>query len=81
MTEMADEGYPVTPELISRLSPYVRQHIRRFGQYVLDMEDKPEPLQPKPVPLPPSQTEMITFYTYSEHTPTCHIPIEFRLGI
>ena len=49
--QMAREGYPVTPELVSRLSPYVRQHIRRFGQYVLDMEDKPEPLQPKPVPL------------------------------
>lgn len=29
----------------------VHQHIRRFGQYVLDMEDKPQPLQPKPVPL------------------------------
>jgi TnpA family transposase len=49
--EMARDGYPVTPELVSRLSPYVRQHIRRFGQYVLDMEDKPESLQPKSVPL------------------------------
>ena len=49
--QMAREGHPVTPELVSRLSPYVRQHIRRFGQYVLDMEDKPEPLQPKSVPL------------------------------
>ena len=53
MAEMAGEGYPVTPELISRLCQYVRQHIRRFGQYVLDMKDKPEPLQPKPVPLTP----------------------------
>ena len=49
--QMAREGYEISPELVSHLSPYVRQHIRRFGQYVLDMEDKPQPLQPKVVPL------------------------------
>ena len=49
--EMAREGYEITPELVGHLSPYARQHIRRFGQYVLDMEDKPQPLQPKVVPL------------------------------
>jgi TnpA family transposase len=49
--QMAHEGYPITPERVQRLSPYVRQHIRRFGQYVLDMEDPSDPLQPKPVPL------------------------------
>jgi len=49
--QMAREGYEITPELVSHLSPYARQHIRRFGQYVLDMEDNPQPLQPKPVPL------------------------------
>jgi len=49
--EMAREGCEITPELVSHLSPYARQHIRRFGQYVLDMEDKPLPLQPKVVPL------------------------------
>jgi len=39
--QLRDSEYTLTP----------RQHIRRFGQYVLDTEDKPEPLQPKPVPL------------------------------
>jgi len=38
------EGYLVTKELVERLSPYMRGHIRRFGQYVLDMDKKPEPL-------------------------------------
>jgi hypothetical protein len=28
----AAEGYPVTKELVGRLSPYMRKHIRRFGQ-------------------------------------------------
>jgi hypothetical protein len=28
----------------------MREHIRRFGQYVLDMEDLPEPLHPRPLP-------------------------------
>ena len=43
----AAEGYPVTKELVGRLSPYMREHIRRFGQYVLDMEEVPEPLVPE----------------------------------
>ena len=25
------EGYPVTPELVGRLSPYMRKHIHHFG--------------------------------------------------
>jgi len=41
------EGYPVTKELVERLSPYMREHIRRFGQYVLDMDEVPEPLGPE----------------------------------
>ena len=31
-------------------SPYTREHIRRFGQYVLDMADLPPPLDPQPLP-------------------------------
>ena len=39
------EGYPVTPKLIEHLSPYIREQTKRFGQYVLDMEEIPEALQ------------------------------------
>ena len=42
----AAEGYPVTKDLVRRLSPYMRKHIRRFGQYVLDMDEVPDPLEP-----------------------------------
>jgi hypothetical protein len=41
------EGYPVTKELVGRLSPYLREHIRRFGQFVLDMDEIPAPLEPE----------------------------------
>ncbi len=34
------------PQLLARMSPYQTEHIKRFGQYVLDMEAKPEPLEP-----------------------------------
>jgi TnpA family transposase len=47
---MAENGETVTPELVAALSPYMREHIRRFGQYVLDMEDIPDPLDPRPLP-------------------------------
>ncbi len=50
LTEMSRDGYKVTPKLAKRLSPYMTEHIRRFGQYVLDMEDMPEPLQPQKLP-------------------------------
>jgi hypothetical protein len=47
---MARDGHPVTPELVARVSPYTREHIRRFGQYVLDMANLPNPLDPAPLP-------------------------------
>ena len=49
LSELVAEGHAVTPEMISRLSPYLTGHIRRFGQYVLDMDHKPEPLRPPKV--------------------------------
>jgi TnpA family transposase len=50
LSSMARDGHPVTPELVARVSPYTREHIRRFGQYVLDMANLPNPLDPAPLP-------------------------------
>ena len=50
LSSMAEDGISVTPSLVARLSPYTREHVRRFGQYVLDMNDLPEPLNPRPLP-------------------------------
>jgi TnpA family transposase len=54
LTSMAKDGLPVTPDLVACLSPYTREHIRRFGQYALDMDDLPEPLDPQPLPFGPA---------------------------
>jgi len=43
--ELQAEGYPVTKEALSHLSPYLTEHIKRFGEYFLDMavtEEEPE---------------------------------------
>jgi TnpA family transposase len=50
LAAMDGDGYAVTPALVGCLSPYTREHIRRFGQYVLDMGDLPPPLDPQPLP-------------------------------
>lgn len=47
---MANDGQPVTADLAACLSPYLREHIRRFGRFSLDMADLPEPLNPRPLP-------------------------------
>ena len=44
LAQMSEEGYAVTPEMTQRLSPYMTRHLKRFGQYVLDLEEIPEPL-------------------------------------
>jgi TnpA family transposase len=44
---LQQEGGCITPEVVRRLSPYLTEHIKRFGQDVLDMETLPEPLDLK----------------------------------
>jgi hypothetical protein len=49
LENMASEGFNITKALVSRLSPYMREHIRRFGKYLLDMEVQPPPLEPRSI--------------------------------
>lgn len=35
------EGVIIVKEDISRLSPYMTDHIKRFGDFILDLETKP----------------------------------------
>jgi TnpA family transposase len=44
LQELIDEGYPVTPDIIARLSPYKTEHINRFGNYELRFDRVPEPI-------------------------------------
>jgi TnpA family transposase len=36
LRQLADEGWPVTPAAIADLSPYIRERIKRFGEYATD---------------------------------------------
>lgn len=54
LSPMGTDGHPVTPGLVACLSPCVREHIRRFGQYVLDMDDLLGPLDLQPLPFEPT---------------------------
>lgn len=38
LKQLIEEGYPVTREDIARLSPYVTSNIKRFGDYVLNLD-------------------------------------------
>ena len=42
---MNAEGEIVTKELVEKLSPMMTGHLRRFGRFLLDMDDLPDPLQ------------------------------------
>lgn len=42
--ELMQEGYHITKEYLAALSPYQTQHIKRFGDYVIDLETLPAPI-------------------------------------
>jgi Tn3 transposase DDE domain len=44
LQDLIDAGYPVTPEIIARLSPYKTEHINRFGRYELRFDHVPPPI-------------------------------------
>lgn len=46
LNSMVRAGLPVNPQLIRTLSPYMREHILRFGKWTLDMGQTPSPLRP-----------------------------------
>lgn len=43
--QLALEGVTITKAMLAGLSPYATRHIKRFGDFVLDMASIPEPLQ------------------------------------
>jgi len=45
LNQMVADGYQVTEPLVQRLSPYMTEHIKRFGQYLLDISAMPKPLK------------------------------------
>jgi TnpA family transposase len=44
LRSLAQEGYHLGREEVSQLSPYLTEHVKRFGDYVVDLETVPDPL-------------------------------------
>ena len=44
--EMSREGFAVTSPIVATFSPYMTEHIKRFGEYFIDTSSVPPPLQP-----------------------------------
>ncbi len=44
LSELAREGRPASREAMAALSPYLTRHLKRFGDYVLDLDTRPAPL-------------------------------------
>jgi TnpA family transposase len=47
--DLKQSGVCITPELVARLSPYLTEHIKRFGQYLIDMNAPSVPFEIKPL--------------------------------
>jgi TnpA family transposase len=47
--DLQQSGVCITPELAARLSPYLTEHIKRFGQYLIDINTPPVPFDIKPL--------------------------------
>ncbi len=44
LRNLKEEGYAIHREDVAILSPYLTRHIKRFGDYYIDIENKPPPL-------------------------------------
>ncbi len=50
LSSMTADGHPVRAALAASTSPYMHKNIRRLWKYALDMDDLPDPLDPRPLP-------------------------------
>jgi TnpA family transposase len=44
--DMSLEGFIITPEVVATFSPYMTEHVKRFGEYFIDMNSVPPPFTP-----------------------------------
>lgn len=41
---LSAEGYPISYKALANLSPYITRHLKRYGDYVVDLQKIPQPL-------------------------------------
>jgi hypothetical protein len=46
LRELKQEGFPINRADVATLSPYPTGHIKRFGDYIVDADAVPEPIDP-----------------------------------
>lgn len=51
LRQLSQEGYSVIPETVATLSPYLTRHLKRFGEYILDLDRPVEELDTDPYTL------------------------------
>lgn len=44
LQQLKQEGHAVNAKTLARISPYLTEHIQRFGEYIIDMEQEVEPI-------------------------------------
>ncbi len=44
LNELASEGHRIDPDAVAAISPYITQHLVRFGLYQMDRTHLPKPL-------------------------------------
>lgn len=49
VNELVADGMTVTKEMVAHLRPYMREQIRRFCRYDLEIDSTPPPLDPIPL--------------------------------
>ena len=42
---LSAEGVRVDQALLATLSPYINRHLKRYGDYVVDLQTVPQPLE------------------------------------
>jgi TnpA family transposase/antitoxin (DNA-binding transcriptional repressor) of toxin-antitoxin stability system len=42
---LSAQGYPIDREALATLSPYITRHLKRYGEYVVDLETVPQPFE------------------------------------
>jgi len=57
--KLHEEGYQIKQEDLATLSPYLTHNLRRYGDYVVDINDIPQPFE-LVIPLPITILEAIT---------------------
>lgn len=45
MKTLIRQGWKITREDVAALSPYVTSHVKRFGDYLIDVDAIPEPYE------------------------------------